>query len=189
MANIFSVKPHKSSKSPSESQTNHRAGFGLMMSQVSLFSGAIAIGFRDNKDKLAPGNAALKYNLKNALTGTAPNHSINYAEFLISRGKLHPVSTPAVVAVAGETATLDFSWIDGGFGVTQPTDLIKVYIHTPGIESLVTNGAAVTRTALKLRMVIPFEFIGLPLHCYIMVVSADGKKVSNSLYCGSVTLT
>jgi hypothetical protein len=187
--NIFSVKPHKSSKPSSQSQINHRTGFGMMMGQVSLFSGAIAIGFKDNKEKLAPGNAALRYNLKHALSGTAPNYSINYAEFSLGRGKLNPVSTPAVVAVTGETATLEFSWLDGGYGLSDATDLIKVYIHTPGIENLVTNGTVVKRSALKIRMIVPFEFIDLPLHCYIMVVSADGKRVSNSRYCGSVTLS
>jgi hypothetical protein len=137
--NIFSVKPHKSSKPSSQSQINHRTGFGMMMGQVSLFSGAIAIGLKYKIEKLAPGNAALKYNFKHALSGTAPNYSINYAKFLISSGKLNPVSTPAVAAVAGETATVDFSWLDGGYGQSDPTDLIKVYIHTPGIENLVTN--------------------------------------------------
>lgn len=188
--NIFSVKPHKSSKPSSERQVNHRTGFGLMMGQVGLFSGAIAIGFKNNNARLAPGNAALRYNLEKALAGTAPDYTINYAEFSISRGKLAPVANAAVIGATADAGALDFTWVlNTGYGESDPKDTVKVYIHTPEIDHLITNPTVVLRSALKLKMVVPFDFIGKPLHCYMMIVSADGKKVSNSQYCGSVTLT
>ena len=188
--NVFSMKPGKSSKPATKGQVNQRAGFGLIMKQVSLFSGAIALGFRDNKEDVAPGNAALSYNLKRGLKGTAPDYSIDYENFSIGRGKLTSVQKATVAAVTGETATLDFSWqLPVGYGISKDTDLVKIYMHTPEIEHIITNPAVTLRSALTLRMVVPFDFIGLPLHCYIMIVSADEKMVSDSKYCGTVTLT
>jgi len=188
--NVFSMKPGKSSKPATKEQVNHRTGFGLIMKQVSLFSAAIALGFKNNKEDVAPGNAALAYNLKYGLTGTAPNYSIDYENFSISRGKLAPVQKPTVASVAGETATLDFSWtVSSSYVISNDTDVVKVYIYTPEAELVVVNPVIVVRTALKFKMTVPFDYIGLPLHCYMMLVTADGKIVSNSQYCGSVTLT
>lgn len=188
--NVFSMKPGKSSKPATKGQVNQRAGFGLVMKHVSLFSGAIALGFRDNKRNLAPGNAALSYNLDHGLKGTAPNYSIDYENFSIAKGKLAPVQKATVKGVTGETATLDIAWqLIVGYGISNDTDLVKIYIHTPEIEHIVTNPVVVLRSALTLRMAVPFDFIGLPLHCYIVIVSADEKMVSDSKYCGSVTLT
>ncbi|SHE66644.1 DUF6266 family protein [Pedobacter caeni] len=188
--NVFSMKPGKSSKPATIGQANQRAGFGMIMQHVSLFSGAIALGFKSNKKNLAPGNAALSYNLEHGLKGTAPNYSIDYENFSIGRGKLAPVQKAKVASVAGEMATLDVSWeLIVGYGISNNTDLVKIYIHTPEIEHIISNPVATLRSALTLRMVVPFDFIGLPLHCYIMVVTADEKMVSDSKYCGSITLT
>lgn len=188
--NVFSMRPGKSSKRATKEQVDHRTGFGLMMKHVSLFSAAIALGFKNNKEDVAPGNAALTYNLKNGLKGTAPNYSIDNENFSISRGKLAPVEKPTVASVAGEIATLEFSWTgSSSYIISNDTDLVKVYIYTPKIEKIITNPVITLRSALKLKMVVPFDFIGLPLHCYMMLVAADGKTVSDSKYCGSVTLT
>ena len=188
--NVFSMRPGKSSKRATKEQVDHRTGFGLMMKHVSLFSAAIALGFKSNKENVAPGNAALTYNLKHGLKGTGPNYSIDDEKFSISRGRLAPVQEPKVASVVGETATLDFSWtVSPGYIMTNDTDLVKVYIYTPEVEQIVINPVIAVRSALKLKMVVPFDFIGLPLHCYMMLVTADGKTVSNSQYCGSVTLT
>ena len=66
-------------------------------------------------------NKAFSYNIKNAITGVAPNLAINYTMALISRGDLPNADSPAVTSTS--TGLLQFTWTDNsGKGKAKGTD-------------------------------------------------------------------
>ncbi|RZM21720.1 MAG: hypothetical protein EOO88_31805, partial [Pedobacter sp.] len=93
--NIISMKPAKSNRPPTPLQYNQRLKFGLVTNWMSWIGQFIKIGFQhyDNNGKSAM-NAAVQYNLENAVTGVTPNYLMDYANVRLSRGKLAKAVSP-----------------------------------------------------------------------------------------------
>ena len=71
------------------------------------------VGYKFYTARMSAFNAAQSYVLKNAITGTAPNFTVDYALALVSRGKLEGVLTGDASEAGGSvTAT----WSDSFSG-------------------------------------------------------------------------
>ncbi len=82
-------------------------------------------------------NAAMAYNIKNALTGTYPNIAIDYPNALVSRGNLAgALNQVASSTVAG---TVKFDWEDnsGEIGASA-TDKTLLVVYNPSQNQAVT---------------------------------------------------
>ncbi|MNL80150.1 hypothetical protein D3C87_2069230 [compost metagenome] len=53
---------------------------------------------------------------------------------------------------------------------------------------VVSARKAITRSALKYKMLVPFDFVGDEIHLWMYFVSPSGKSVSNSDYLGKITV-
>lgn len=184
--NVFSMRPHPSSKPPTPPQINQRAKFGLMAGWLSWITPLINIGFKNYEQNGSAMNAALSYNLQHAITGIAPNYLIDYAEILYSRGKLSPAFMAEVTAAA---AAVEFDWLDDfqpGYG--ELTDRVTVFVYNPAKDQYVTLPGAAARSALTFNLPLPADFSGDSVHCYISMVALQGGVVSDSAYLGTVTI-
>jgi hypothetical protein len=76
--NTFSMRPAKSSVDPTQLQIDQRFKFGLIATWLRRLAGVIDVGFKDYDAEMSPRNAAISYNLLNAVTGVSPNFSIDY---------------------------------------------------------------------------------------------------------------
>jgi hypothetical protein len=129
----------------------------------------------------------MSYILKNAVIGSYPNFTIDYANALISRGSLSGAMNGA--AASSAAGAVEFTWGDNSSeGNAQATDkaLILAYNKTKGEAIFVTNGAV--RTAGTQTLTVPDDFSGDSVECFIAFISEDGLSVANSKYVGSVTV-
>lgn len=128
-------------------------------------------------------NLATSYHKKNALTGVYPNISIDYSKVKLSQGQMP------------ETADLKISKVAGGLEITwDPTqnedlrynDSVMVMICCPetGADREYLNIARRSEG----KCFIPMHEVTLnqQLEPYIAFISADGSKVSDSVYLGNL---
>ena len=89
-------------------QVEQRAKFSAVGKFLHPLTSFLRIGFKSAAVKMSAYNAAMSFNLKNAITGIFPAFDIDYSKVLISQGSLPGALNPATVsATAG---TVRFTW-------------------------------------------------------------------------------
>lgn len=186
--NIVSAIPHPSQKPATLAQVNQRAKFGMLVSFLRRITGLIRVGFQDARDQGQTAfNAAFQENYYKAITGVAPNFTIDYPKLVYSKGLLSVPYNP--VALADTPSILKVSWeayfeSDSG----SATDLATIVVYNPAKGKFVKMTGAAARSALTFNLTVPPDFAGDDVHLWISMVSADGKMVSDSQYIGEFTI-
>ena len=93
----------------SQAQLEQQAKFALSVKFLQPISALVEETFRDFAIKMSGQNNALRYTLKNAVTGSFPSFTIDYTMALVSRGDLPNALSPAVATAAG---AVNFTWTD-----------------------------------------------------------------------------
>ena len=179
-------KATKKSGNASPAQLEQQVKFGLMMKFLRTFGSLFSITFRDFANGITGPNAALAYNIRNAIAGTYPAYSINYSLALLSRGNLQ--NAAGISAVAGAAGKVHFTWTDNsGAGTAAATDhaILLVYCTATGQSVYISNGAARNAASAILDV---SAFSGKPVQTWVAFVTADGREVSDSQYTGEVTV-
>lgn len=181
------VKPASVHNPRTEGQMDQRTRFAQVLQFLQPMKDFIKVGYKNYAIKMTQFNSAMSYILKNAVTGSFPNYTIDYANALISRGSLAGALNGS--ATSSTAGTIEFTWYDNSNGGNaQATDkaLILAYNKTKGEAVFVTDGAL--RTAGTQTLTVPDDFSGDAVECFIAFISADGLSVSNSKYVGSITV-
>jgi Family of unknown function (DUF6266) len=171
---------------PSQKQLDQHARFGLMIKFLQPVSSLLSQTF----DKVAIGmtgiNKAMSYNLPNAITGSYPAYTVNYAMVLLSRGDLPNAGSPVVASPA--SGKLTFSWTDNsGTGRAKADDQVFVAAYSEALNRWIYAQGIAARNAGTVTLDFS-SFSGKAAQTYIGFVSADGKFVANSLYTGVVNV-
>ena len=74
-----------------EKQQSQRSKFALTLSFLQAITPYVREGYRNYADRCTAFNAAMSYLLKNAVTDSGPDISIDYAKAMVARGSLTPV--------------------------------------------------------------------------------------------------
>lgn len=170
---------------PSASQQDVRLKFALMSRLLPGLKEVIEVGFQTFHKGEVPMNAAMSYNLKNAVTGLSPNFTVDFPALRFSQGPLGVAYDPSVTAGPGTVLELEWKapvWQVGAGATDQLT--VVVYSISKGVFVAAQGVAA--RSALTYELQLPLDFTGDQVHVWYSFVSADGKVVSNSTYVGSV---
>jgi len=182
---IMAARKATAPKPPSVLQLNQQMKFGLVTSWLGWVGDFIDLGFQHYDAKMSAMNAAVKYNLDNAVTGVSPNYVMDYPQVLFSKGRL-------AEAYLLEMATLtpfqlDFTW-QNNIGSVQalPTDKAVFIVYNPLKDLFMVANGVVTRSALSYDMILPADFSGDTVQVYMAFTSADGKIVSTSAYVGAI---
>ncbi|HZH69146.1 MAG TPA: DUF6266 family protein [Flavobacteriaceae bacterium] len=181
------VKPASVHNPRTEGQMDQRTRFAQVLQFLQPMKDFIKVGYKNYAIKMTQFNSAMSYILKNAVIGSFPNYTIDYANALISRGSLAGALNGS--ATSSTAGTIEFTWYDNSNeGNAQATDkaLILAYNKTKGEAVFVTDGAL--RTAGTQTLTVPDDFSGDAVECFIAFISADGLSVSNSKYVGSITV-
>lgn len=178
------VKPASVANPRTEGQVNQRTKFTVSLQFLQPMTDFIQVGYKKLAIQKTEFNSAMSYTLKNAITGVAPDFTIDYANALLSRGSLAGAFNPLIdTSTAGQVA---FSWTDntpqGGAEATDKA-LLMIYNETNGEAIFTTDGAS--RDTETQTLPIPDSYTGNTLHLYIGFISEDGQSISNSLYIGS----
>lgn len=181
--------PRKNSKAATQLQINQRIKFGLVTAFTARLSNFIDMGFGSGDGSTSAMNQAVAYHLENAITGVAPNFTIDYTKVKINRGKLLLANGIQVaVTTAGR---IDFTWLntvpDGKY--KDATDRANVVVYNPVKNTFVVLPGAAARSALGYNLTVPPDYAGDDVHCYISFRSTiNSKLVSYSEYIGEFTV-
>ena len=104
------AKAVKVSDAKTAAQVDHRAEFTAIIKFLQPLTAFLRIGFKSQTARMSAFNAAMSYNLMNAIGGTYPDYCIDYSKVMVSMGTLPEALNPtAVPCSAGE---IKFSWED-----------------------------------------------------------------------------
>lgn len=191
---VMRSKPKKSTAKPVQSQINQRTKFALITSFLSRVKTLIDVAFKPSSKQLSPMNAAVKENLKKAITGVSPNFEIDYSAIQISNGagNLNGVNSLTGAAVEGGKLLITWdknyaSWYSDTELPIRDKDSARIFVYSETSDSGLISGFAVKRSAGTLQTGLPANE-GDIVHAWIFFVSEDGLKISRSQYVGFITV-
>ncbi|MBB6498986.1 DUF6266 family protein [Pedobacter cryoconitis] len=177
----------KSTKKATVSQLSARQQTTVIAKFLNSVLDYINIGFEFEAKRFRTKNAhnlATSYNRRNAIAGTYPDQHINFSKALLSKGKI-PVANNISVKVIENG--LEFSWDrDSSPSGMKPDDRVMLMAYSPEKKRAIciTSGAERSEGA-EILVITEFK-APLVLETYVSFISADYKKISNSLYTGQV---
>ena len=167
-------------------QVTQRNRFATTLFFLQPITSYIRIGFRPYAVKQTGFNAAMAYNIKNAIIGEYPNFELDYSKALVSRGTLTPVQSASATAVSDGVL---FTWHDNsGKGDALQTDMAMPLLFNKTKQEAVFNTAAGKRFEEETTLAVPADWRGSEVEVYLGFISADGKSVATSEYLGKVTI-
>lgn len=186
--NIISAIPHPSQTPATVAQVNQRTKFGMLVGFLRRMTGLIRVGFQNARDLGQTAfNAAFQENYYSAITGVAPNFTINYPGLMYSKGILSGAYNATVLI--DTAATVKLSWTAQlATGIGSATDMATVVAYNPVKGQFVMLANAAARAALAYNLAVPPDFAGDDVHVWISMVRADGKMTSDSQYIGEFTI-
>jgi hypothetical protein len=170
-----------------EPQLAQRQKFSLVMAFLQTLSEFLKVGFKNYAKHMSGINAAMGYNLANAITGAYPNFAIDYPNALVSRGSLPAALNQAAAStVAG---TVNFTWVNNsGETGASAVDKTLLVVYNPAKHQAVTLSQLADRADGTQTVTVPASFTGDLVHCYIGFITANGFELSSSRYAGAVTV-
>jgi hypothetical protein len=184
---ILKVLPGSVANPQTDAQLTQRQKFAVTMHFLQPLSEFLKTGFKSYAVKQTGINAAMSYNIRNALTGTYPNIAIDYPNALVSRGNLAGVLNQ--VASSTVAGTIKFDWEDnsGEIGASA-LDKTLLVVYNPTQNQAVTVNQLAERADGTQTVTVPDSFSGDLVQCYMAYITADGATVSNSAFAGAVTV-
>jgi hypothetical protein len=169
-----------------DAQMTQRSKFALTLAFLKPITNYVRVGFKPYATKQTAFNAAMSYIVANAISGEYPNHTLDFAKVLVSRGSLFPVENASAEADAGK---ITISWTDNsGISDALPTDVAMPLVFNPLKVEAVFSTSAAARADGMAEINLPADWAGDNVEVYLGFVSADGKAIANSIYLGEKTL-
>ena len=168
-------------------QLAQRAKFSVMGKFLRPLIPFLRIGFKSQAVKMSGFNAAMSYNLVNALTGTYPAYEIDYSKVLVSQGTLPGALNPEVTSTtAGE---VEYTWADNWDDTNaSKTDKALLVVYNPARNKAVTVVAGNTRTSGSQSITLPSNFSGDEVQCFISFGNETKSVLSNSEFVGGIVV-
>jgi len=169
----------------SPAQLAQRAKFSVVGKFLRPLIPFLRIGFKSQAVKMSGFNAAMSYNLENALTGTYPDYDVDYTKALVSEGTLPGALNPEVTAtVAGE---IGYTWEDNSSDTNaSPNDKALLVVYNPAKKRAVNVIDGNTRAGGSQSITLPSNFTGDEVQCFISFSNANQSVVSNSEFVGGI---
>jgi len=115
-----------------------------------------------------------------------PVPGIDYAKVLVTRGSLWNAQH-ATASVNSNAIT--FTWSnDSGVGSADQFDQCILVAYCEELDQCVFTKEGGSRFSGKAQLAVP-GFIGEKVHTWLGFISADGKRIANSIYTGEVIVT
>lgn len=176
--------PKKSDKPPTIAQLAQQNKMALLRGFLIGLGDIIEPCFQ-NIEKYSPMNEALSYNLLNSITGTYPNQRIDFKQLLFSKGELMGAWIPKVASI--ESNAVDFTWENGNFTpMCAADDQVTLVVYDPIKKKICKLTNAAVRADRRARILVPSNFKGHKLHCYISFYSETRKLAAVNAYLGQV---
>lgn len=191
---VMRIRPAAITNPNTERQQNQRARFGLVGRFIQAHRNLIRIGFRAYTKDMTTSNAAMSYNLANAVAGQFPDLSIDFSKARISMGTLAPASG---ITVASESAaSVILTWLDNSLASNaHESDQMIVSLFDAATNEVVYVPGCASRSQATATLNLPVEWSGRTTEVFVFLISLDGnglagsrETVSNTVYAGSVQI-
>ncbi len=181
------IKPSSVANPRTEGQVNQRNKFSATIEYLQPNKGFVNVGYKAFAVKKTAFNAAMSYVLGNAITGAAPNFTVDYSLALLSRGSLStPLNPTKDLTIASQVT---FGWDDNSAdGNANTTDKAMILAYNPSKKESIYLLDGAIRTVETQVLTLPASYTGDTIELFMAFVSEDGKIVSNSVYLGSGTV-
>ena len=185
---VLRTLPEKVRNPRTEAQMEQRLKVKTAMSFLHVFSGWLKTGYKEYAGNGRTGfNLAMSQVLKEGIGGTYPNYTITYADVKVSRGSLCPLRDAAFSISAADGAV----WIWRNNSVTDDScagdDVVMTLVYNADKCEACYEKEAGAREDERAAMVLPTSWTGDTIEVWASVISADGKRVSDSVYLGEFT--
>jgi hypothetical protein len=191
---VMKIRPASVFNPNTERQQLQRAKFGLVGRFNQAHRNLIRIGFRAYTKNMTAANAAMSYNLANAITGPFPDLNIDYSKVMISMGSLAAVN--GLSAVSEASASVTFNWttdIQSGNG--KDSDQVVASLYDSATAEVVYFPGCASRQDETVTLSLPANWSGRTAEMFIFLISLEGnglsasrETVSNTVYAGSVQI-
>jgi hypothetical protein len=180
-------RPVKVSNPKTAAQLDQRAKFTAIIKFLKPLTPFLRLGFKSKNAKMSAHNAAMSYNLANAIMGTYPDYAIDYSKVLISRGNIGEALRPAILSA--NSCEIEFRWAYNPRDYyTCSDDIVVLVIYNSTKKEVITAMDGNRRIDGSQTITLPEWFVGDEVHCYISFQDYKQKVISNSLYVGSLIL-
>ena len=181
------IKPSSVANPRTPGQVNQRNKFSASIEFLQPNKDFINVGYKAFAVKKTAFNSAMSNVLSNAITGIAPDFTVDYSLALLSKGNL---STPLNGSVDLTTANqVTFNWDDNSTdGNANTTDKSMVLAYNPSKKESIYILDGAQRSVTTQILSLPTSYTGDTIELFMAFVSENGKVVSNSIYLGSGTV-
>jgi hypothetical protein len=189
MGKLVKRKIGKSYKPATESQRKYRTKVKIANEFISSVKGFILHGMRPQGliQQKTPNDLMLAHLMSNGMiTGDYPNQEINFPAVRFSEG------------IKEETKGLQVSLIESGLEFSWDTetlpancrhdDMLMVIVYYPQLKKADFEAHGAKRLAGKFQFSLDRNEMPALMETYAAFMSADGKRVSTSVYLGQFTL-
>ena len=178
-------KPTRKNRVATDEQLKQRAKIAITIEFFKPLTKLIRTTFDGVAGKMTGFNRAVQYAFKNAITGTAPNFSLDYSKVLISQGNLPNESDAKATAAAG---AVTFTWTNtSGNGLSSPNDKAILVVYCEALKDSVYTLSGADRSAGTATLNVA-GYQGQTVQAWISFISADGKEVATSRFVGQFTI-
>jgi hypothetical protein len=170
----------------SEAQVTQRTKFLVTIEFLKPITPFVRAGFKAYANKQTAFNAAMSYNVNNAVIGSFPDFELDYPNAMVSRGSL--LQAEGGSATVG-TGSMTFAWTDNsGVSNALATDKAMLMIYNSDKGEAVFSTASADRSTETADLSIPEGWSGDTVEVYLGFISEDGSLVANSVYLGQQTI-
>lgn len=186
-------RPEKVNHPNTEAQLTQRMRFVKTQNFLSPLKEFLRIGFGAYTADKSAYNAAMSYNIKNALSGNYPNIVVNPSKVLVSRGSLPVPSETTVKSVSKNTVKFFWNSVEKVNPPARINDKALLVVRSLESKEADYKLDAARRSEGGASLNLPAGFMGKEIACYLIFVhqevllgnySAEG--VSNSIFCGTL---
>ena len=168
-------------------QLDQRAKFVLVSNFIGRIKEATDIGYKNMAKGKSAYNAAFASVMKNAVMGTSPDFAIDYRNVAVAKGNLD--NAPQMAVTSAQSGSIQLSWSDNsGTGAALADDNVLAVAYNDELGEAVISTADAVREDELLVLHTPASWDGTNAYVYLAFYSADGKRVSNSVQLGAVTV-
>ena len=166
----------------SEKQVKQRTKFAYALITLACFHDV----FKKTFLRMDAVNHGISLALKNSITGTSPDFSIDYPNLALSEGGIYMATTVSAQKTTGTSVKVDWSGTLGASALAD--DGVSLIFFHEEYQQAILNEKCATRTEGTLTVDLPTEWANGSIHTWIYFSTADGSRNSKSKYISLVNL-
>jgi hypothetical protein len=186
---IYRSRRIKSTKPPTEKQLACRQKMRIVKKFTGVFTDFLKTGFAYAAigKTCSAIDAAVGWQIKNAITGEYPNFTIDYPMVKVAVGPINIQGTHATATI--EDDKLTFTWTPD-YGYPHANDRVMLLAYSPVLNEAVYNLLGKKRITGTDQLILPVNTWGkdVVVETYLAFIAENGMSCSDSIYTGSFHL-